>query len=78
MACCRGGVPWEKVLRLLAVKGRLAQVERAFLEKPWREVHAGLAVKLLEERGAALVLVLVLAKSAARRCANAWPCTRRA
>lgn len=67
------GIPTEAVLGQMrsegvsylvgTPKGRLSHVERAFLEKPWREVHAGLAVKLLEERGEALVL----AKSAARR-----------
>jgi len=43
-------------------KGKLTQLEISFLPLPWKEVHEGLQVKLLEDSGE----VLVLAKSDAR------------
>jgi transposase len=67
------GIPTEEALaemRLEGVqylvgtpKGRLSALEQSFVGLPWREVHAGVAVKLLEET----VELLVLACSAQRR-----------
>jgi transposase len=67
------GIPTEEVLKEMrqegvqylvgTPKGRLSQVEKAFLDLPWSDVHEGVTVKLLEQTGE----LLVLAKSAARR-----------
>jgi hypothetical protein len=66
------GIPTEEVLAEMRAqgvqylvgtpKGRLSQLEQSFLPRPWREVHEGVAVKLLEESGE----LLVLARSDAR------------
>lgn len=37
-------------------KGRLTRLEKAFLDKPWREVHDSVEVKLLDEDGELYVL----------------------
>ena len=66
------GIPTEEVLKEMrgnnvqylvgTPKGKLTQLEKSFLPLPWKNVHDGLQVKLLEESGE----VLVLAKSVAR------------
>lgn len=60
------GIPTEEVLAEMrqegvqylvgTPKGRLTKVEQAFVGLPWREVHEGVAVKLLEQTGELLVL----------------------
>lgn len=67
------GIPTEEVLAEMrkegvqylvgTPRGRLSQVEKSFVGLPWREVHEGVRVKLLEQTGE----MLVLAKSDARR-----------
>jgi transposase len=44
-------------------KGLLSRMEKDLLERPWEQVHEGMAVKLLEQDGE----LYVLAQSAARR-----------
>ena len=68
------GIPTEDVLKEMRAnnvqylvgtpKGKLTQLEKSFLPLPWKDVHDGLQVKLLEDSGE----VLVLAKSGARAC----------
>jgi len=60
------GIPTEEVLAEMrgegvqylvgTPKGRLTRLERSFLPRPWREVRAGVRVKLLDESGELLVL----------------------
>ena len=68
------GIPTEDVLQEMrraeqpihylvgTPKGRLTQLEKTFLSKPWEQVRDGVDVKLLEKDGE----VYVLAKSAGR------------
>jgi hypothetical protein len=68
------GIPTEEVLQEMrraeppihylvgTPKGRLTQLEKTFLSKPWEQVRDGVDVKLLEKDGE----VYVLAKSAGR------------
>jgi len=66
------GIPTEAVLKEMreqdvhylvgTPKGRLTKLEKSFLPLPWKTVHEGVSVKLLEESGE----VLVLAKSEQR------------
>ncbi len=51
-------------------KGRLSQLEQAFLERPWEEVRQSVQVKLLEQDGE----VYVLAQSADRVSKERGPC----
>lgn len=67
------GIPTEEVLEQMRLekiqylvgtpKGKLTQLEQAFLPLPWKAVHEGVEVKLLEQTGE----LLVLAKSDDRR-----------
>jgi len=68
------GIPTEEVLHEMrsteqpihylvgTPKGRLTQLEKAFLSQPWEQVREGVDVKLLEKDGE----VYILAKSAGR------------
>ncbi len=66
------GIPTEEVLKEMreqnvqylvgTPKSKLTQLKKSFLPLPWKEVHEGLQVKLLEDSEE----VLVLAKSSAR------------
>ncbi len=60
-AGCRGAKPATHYL-VGTPKGRLSQLEKAFLDRPWEEVRPSVQVKLLEHDGE----VYVLAQSADR------------
>lgn len=60
------GIPTEETLAQMRAegmqylvgtpKGRLTKVEQSFLTRSWKEVHEGVAVKLLDDSGELLVL----------------------